>query len=154
MPALKFSPMDQDPTDNPKAAPLKPARRQTARRSPEQPVPPQTDCPPQGAAAADIDPAMVTTDEDDETWLPEVPEEPSVTVPEGPLAIGHAAIEQAVPLAPTPPGVYRMLNPPNDERYARKARNRRQALASSPPGHAAPPARLPRVSAANRALAI
>src|SRR5258708_16744374 len=109
MPALKFSPMDQDSTDNPKAAPLKPARRQTARRSPEQPVPPQTDCPPQGAAAADIDPAMVATDEDDETWLPQVPQEPSRTRTEGPLAIGHAAIEQDGRLAPPSPGAPRML---------------------------------------------
>src|SRR5258708_39032189 len=123
MPALKFSPMDQDSTDNPKAAPLMPARRQTARRSPEQPVPPQTDCPPQGAAAADIDPAMVTTDEDDETWLPEVPEEPSVTVPEGPLAIGHAAIEQAVPLAPTPPRGYRLAHAAHHALFAGQGEN-------------------------------
>src|SRR5258708_25041513 len=135
MPALKFSPMDQDPTDNPKAAPLKPARRQTARRSPEQPVPPQTDCPPQGAAAADIDPAMVATDEDDETWLPEVPEEPSVTVPEGPLAIGHAAIEQAVRVAPTSPGGYPMLHAATDLLYVGKAKNIRQRLPSSSPAN-------------------
>jgi excinuclease ABC subunit C len=31
-------------------------------------------------------------------------------LPEGRLAFGHAAIEQAVRLAPTSPGVYRMLN--------------------------------------------
>src|SRR5260221_4239735 len=141
MPALKFSPMDQDSTDNPKAAPLKPARRQTARGSPEHPVPPKTDCPPRGAAAADIDPAMVATDEDDETWLPEVPEEPSVTVPEGPLAIGHAAIEQAVRLAPTSPGVYRMLNAANAVLYVGKAKNVRKRLPSYAPGNPPQPAR-------------
>src|SRR5258708_7416193 len=128
MPALKFSPMDQDSRDTPKAAPLKPARGQTARRSPEQPVPPQTDCPPQGAAAGDIDPAMVATDEDDETWLPEVPEEPSVTVPEGPLAIGHAAIEQAGRLAPTPARVSRMLNAAHDVLHVRHAEKVRKRL--------------------------
>jgi excinuclease ABC subunit C len=146
--------MDQDSTDNPKAAPLKPARRQTARRSPEQPVPPQTDCPPQGAAAADIDPAMVATDEDDETWLPEVPEEPSVTVPEGPLAIGHAAIEQAVRLAPTSPGVYRMLNAANDVLYVGKAKNVRKRLASYARANAPQPARILRMIAATVAVEI
>jgi excinuclease ABC subunit C len=66
----------------------------------------QPDLPPQDTASADIDPAMVTSDEDDEARLPEVPEEGNEAVGEGPLAVGHAAIEQAVRLAPTSPGVY------------------------------------------------
>src|SRR5260221_10211133 len=154
MPALKLSLMEQDSTDTPKGAPLKPARRQTARRSPEQPVPPQTDCPPQGAAGGDIAPAMVATDEDDETWLPEVPEEPGVTVPEGPLAIGHAAIEQAVRLAPTSPGVYRMLNAANDVLYVGKAKNVRKRLASYARVAAVQPARIMRMIAATVAVEI
>src|SRR5258705_13754265 len=107
--------MDQDSTDNPKAP-----GRQTAGRGSD-PVPPRADLPPQEAMAADIDPAMVATEEDDEALLPEVPEELSEAVPEGPLALGHAAIELAVRPAPTPPGVYRMLNAAHDVLYVGKA---------------------------------
>ncbi len=112
MPALKFKAMDQDSTDNPR-----PPRPPKGRRGPEPDQPPQD-------AAADIDPATSGPDEDDESGLPEVPEEPVVTVLEGPLAIGHAAIEQAVRLAPTSPGVYRMLNAANDVLYVGKASRR------------------------------
>ena len=97
---------------------------------------------------------MVATDEDDETWLPEVPEEPSVTVPEGPLAIGHAAIEQAVRLAPTSPGVYRMLNAANDVLYVGKAKNVRKRLASYARANAPQPARILRMIAATVAVEI
>jgi excinuclease ABC subunit C len=105
-------------------------------------------------AAGDIDPAMVTTDEDDEAGLPEVPEEPGVTVPEGPLAIGHAAIEQAVRLAPTSPGVYRMLNAANDVLYIGKAKNVRKRLASYARANAPQPARILRMIAATVAVEI
>ena len=66
----------------------------------------------QSLAAGDIDPATVTVDEEEEARLPEVEvsEENNEAIAEGPLAIGHAAIENAVRLAPTSPGVYRMLN--------------------------------------------
>jgi len=53
-------------------------------------------------SAADLD-RDGHTDEDDEARLPEVPEETGESVAEGPLAIGHAAIEQAMRLAPTSP---------------------------------------------------
>jgi len=95
--------MDQDSTENPKA----PGPRTARRGSP-------LDLPPRDAATADIDPATAPTEDDDEALLPELPEPASEAVPEGPLAIGHAAIEQAVRLAPTSPGVYRMLNAAND----------------------------------------
>ena len=49
-------------------------------------------------------------------------------VPEGPLAVGHAAIEHAVRLAPTSPGVYRMLNAANDVLYVGKAKNVKKRL--------------------------
>src|SRR5258708_40367084 len=96
--ALKFKAMDQDSTDNPR-----PPRPPKGRRGPEPDQPPQD-------AAADIDPATSGPDEDDESGLPEVPEEPVVTVLEGPLAIGHAAIEQAVRLAPPPPRAFPTLH--------------------------------------------
>jgi excinuclease ABC subunit C len=151
--------MDQDSTDNPnstdspKQAALKPARRNPARRGPE-PLPPPTDCAPQGAAAADIDPAMVTTDEDDEPLLPEVSEELAIMVAEGPLAAGHAAIENAVRLAPTSPGVYRMLNAANDVLYVGKAKNVRKRLASYARVSAPQPARILRMIAATVSVEI
>src|SRR5580700_8357231 len=61
-------------------------------------------------AAGDIDPATVNAEEEDEGLLPEASEDGNETIAEGPLAIGHAAIENAVRFAPTSPGVYRMLN--------------------------------------------
>src|SRR5258708_37212787 len=106
--------MDQDSPDNPKAS-----GRQTARRGSD-PVPPRTDLP-QEAAAADIDPAMVTPEEDDEALLPEVSEELSEAIPEGPLAVGPAPIEQAGGLPPTPPGRYPMLNAANEAPQSGKA---------------------------------
>jgi excinuclease ABC subunit C len=140
--------MDQDSTDNPKAS-----GRQTARRGSE-PVPPGADLPPQEASAGDIDPAMAATDEDDETLLPEVPEEPGEAIPEGRLAVGHAAIEQAVRLAPTSPGVYRMLNAANDVLYVGKAKNVRKRLASYARITAVQPARIMRMIAATASLEI
>ena len=129
--------MDQDSTENPKA----PGPRATRRGSPP-------DLPPQDAATADIDPATAPTEDDDEALLPELPELASEAVPEGPLAIGHAAIEQAVRLAPTSPGVYRMLNAANDVLYVGKAKNVRKRLASYARVSAPQPARILRMIAA------
>jgi excinuclease ABC subunit C len=140
--------MDRDSTDNPKTP-----GRQPARRGPE-PVAPRTDLPPQDPVTGDIDPAMVTTDEDDEPWLPEVPEEGSEAVPDGPLAVGHAAIEVAVRHAPTSPGVYRMLNAANDVLYVGKAKNVRKRLASYARVTAVQPARILRMIAATATVEI
>src|SRR5437868_9584850 len=129
--------MDQDSTENPKA----PGPRTTRRGSPP-------DLPRQDAATADIDPATAPTEDDDEALLPELPELASEAVPEGPLAIGHAAIEQAVRLAPTSPGVYRMLNAANDVLYVGKAKNVRKRLASYARVAAVQPARIMRMIAA------
>jgi excinuclease ABC subunit C len=135
--------MDQDSTDKTDVSGPRRARRGS-----------EPDLPPQDPAAGDIDPAMVATDEDDEARLPEVPEEPSEAVPEGPLAIGHAAIEQAVRLAPTSPGVYRMLNAANDVLYVGKAKNVRKRLASYARVSAVQPARILRMIAATVAIEI
>ena len=116
--------MDHDSTENPDVS-GPPAARRGSKPGPRQP-----DLPPQEAAAADIDPATAIAEEDDETLLPEVPEELSEPVPEGPLAVGHAAIEHAVRHAPTSPGVYRMLNAANDVLYVGKAKNVKKRLAS------------------------
>ena len=69
-------------------------------------------------------------------------------MPEGPLAVGHAAIENAVRLAPTSPGVYRMLNAANDVLYVGKAKNVRKRLSSYARVNAPQPARILRMIAA------
>ncbi|MGB5905657.1 MAG: excinuclease ABC subunit UvrC [Xanthobacteraceae bacterium] len=96
-------------------------------------------------ATQDVDPASAGGNvEDDEEQLPESIDEGAETVAEGPFAIGRAAIERAVRLAPTSPGVYRMLNAANDVLYVGKAKNVRKRLASyaRPTGHVARIARM------------
>jgi excinuclease ABC subunit C len=135
--------MNQDSTENPKAPGPRTARPGS-----------QPDLPPQDAATADIDPATAPAEEDDEALLPEIPELASEAVPEGPLAIGHAAIEQAMRLAPTSPGVYRMLNAANDVLYIGKAKNVRKRLASYARVAAVQPARIMRMIAATVSVEI
>src|ERR1700712_5200001 len=96
----------------------------------------------------DIDPASVNADEDDEARLPEIIDAGGEAVPEGPLAVGRAAIEYAVRHAPTSPGVYRMLNAANDVLYVGKAKNVRKRLTSYARINAAQPARILRMIAA------
>jgi excinuclease ABC subunit C len=141
--------MDNDSTDSPKI-PGTP----TAQRGSE-PARPEPDLPPQEPAYEDLDPATPGAEEEDETLaLPEVPEELGEAVPEGPLAIGHAAIEYAMRLAPTSSGVYRMLNAANDVLYVGKAKNVRKRLASYARVTAAQPARIMRMIAATVAVEI
>jgi excinuclease ABC subunit C len=140
--------MDQDSTDSPKA----PGPRMTRRSS--EPASQQPDLPPQDPASGDIDPATSGAEEDDEARLPEVPEEASEAVPEGRLAVGHAAIEHAVRHAPTSPGVYRMLNAANDVLYVGKAKNVRKRLASYARITAVQPARILRMIAATATVEI
>jgi excinuclease ABC subunit C len=129
--------MDHDSTDNPTTpAPRKPSRGSEA------------DLPLQEASPGDIDPATAIAEDDDEARLPEVPEEPADAVAEGPLAVGHAAIENAVRLAPTSPGVYRMLNAAHDVLYVGKAKNVRKRLSSYARVTAVQPARILRMIAA------
>ena len=128
--------MPHDSADKPKA----PAAPKPPRRS-------QTDLPEQ-LAAADVDPATSTPDDEDEARLPELPEDNTDVVAEGPLAAGHAAIERAVRLAPTSPGVYRMLNAANDVLYVGKAKNVKKRLTSYARPNAPHPARILRMIAA------
>jgi excinuclease ABC subunit C len=131
--------MDQDSTDRP--APPPKARRGS-----------QPDLPPQDLIAADLDPASSAAEEDDEARLPEagedLGEEAAEAIAEGPLAVGHAAIENAVRLAPTSPGVYRMLNAASDVLYVGKAKNVRKRLSSYARVNAPLPARILRMIAA------
>src|SRR3984893_12243495 len=126
--APKFTPMDHDSTDNPQSLPK--ASQESSpetSRPPKQPPGSLPDLPPEGLVSA---------------------ERLASAVAEGPLAIGHAAIENAVRLAPTSPGVYRMLNAANDVLYVGKAKNVRKRLASYSRAHAPPAARILRMIAA------
>jgi excinuclease ABC subunit C len=101
------------------------------------------DAPPQDPASAE---------DDDDARLPEFADEPADETleagGESRLAIGHAAIEKAVRLAPTSPGVYRMLNAASDVLYVGKAKNVRKRLTSYARVNAPQPARILRMIAA------
>ena len=97
-----------------------------------------------GAATQDIDAATASLaqEDDDEGRLPEpIEPEPEEQGAEpgrnSGMAIGRSAIARAVRLAPTSPGVYRMLNATRDVLYVGKAKNVKKRLASyaRPTGH-------------------
>jgi excinuclease ABC subunit C len=127
--------MNHDSTDHPK-----PPRKERKGSQP--------DVPSQDLTAADVDPATSAAEEDEEARLPEATEEPVEAIAEGPLAVGHAAIENAVRLAPTSPGVYRMLNAAGDVLYVGKAKSVRKRLSSYARANAPLPARILRMIAA------
>src|SRR6516225_1480623 len=134
--------MPHDSADQPK----QPAADKQQRRA-------ETDLP-EELAAADVDPATSTAEDEDEARLPELPEDNAEAVAEGPLAAGHDAIEKAVRLAPTSPGVYRMLNAASDVLYVGKAKNVRKRLASYARVTAPQPARIQRMIAATVSIEI
>ncbi|MET3840868.1 excinuclease ABC subunit UvrC [Bradyrhizobium sp. OAE829] len=145
--------MDHDSTDHPKA-PGKPQRGSQPDLLPKD----LAKDPAQEPGPADLDPATSAAEDEDEARLPEPAEETAEdtteAVAEGPLAVGHAAIENAVRLAPTSPGVYRMLNTGNDVLYVGKAKNVRKRLASYARVNAPLPARILRMIAATVAVEI
>ncbi|MBR0786599.1 excinuclease ABC subunit UvrC [Bradyrhizobium iriomotense] len=127
--------MVHDSTDNPD---------DRARKSPQAAT---NDTPPAGLAAPDVDPATTGGDDEDDALLPDILEE-SGAVGEEPLATGHEAIERAVRLAPTSPGVYRMLNANADVLYVGKAKNVKKRLSNYARQSAPQPARILRMIAA------
>ncbi len=112
------------------------------------------DAPLEQAAPPDIDPAATGPEEDDEALLPDLTEDGADAVAEGPLATGHAAIENAVKLAPTSPGVYRMLNAAGDVLYVGKAKSVKKRLSSYARVNAPQPARILRMIAATASVEI
>jgi excinuclease ABC subunit C len=134
--------MDTDKTDRPKA----PGPR-TTEAGPTADLPP-SDRASQALSPPDLDPATSPAEEDEEARLPDLPEDTTDAVADGPLAVGHAAIENAVRLAPTSPGVYRMLNAASDVLYVGKAKNVRKRLSSYARVNAPQPARILRMIAA------
>lgn len=140
--------MDQDSTDNPKVSTPRPASHRP------EPASRHADLPPQDPALDDVDPATSAAEEDDEARLPEAPDESGEALPEGRLAFGHAAIDQAVRHAPTSPGVYRMLNAASDVLYVGKAKNVKKRLSSYARVSAPQPARILRMIAATATVEI
>lgn len=134
--------MVHDSPDNPDDA--------RARKSPHRTVP---DAPPEGLAPPDLDPATAGGDDEDDGRLPDILEE-SGAVGEGPLASGHETIERAVRLAPTSPGVYRMLNANNDVLYVGKAKNVKKRLSNYARLSTPQPARILRMIAATVSVEI
>src|SRR6516165_7789788 len=136
-PALKFELMTTQKSDQARVP--SPAKAQSGSAP---------DLPAEALSPPDIDPETSPTEEDDDGRLPELSEDNLEAVAEGTLSAGHAAIEKAVRLAPTSPGVYRMLNAANDVLYVGKAKNVRKRLSSYARLSAPQPARILRMIAA------
>src|SRR6516165_2593020 len=75
----------------------------------------------------DIDPASELLEEDEDEALPE-PEQDLDLAAAGPLAVGRAVIATHAKLAPSSPGVYRMIDAKGDVLYVGKAKNIRKRI--------------------------
>src|SRR5689334_1904129 len=96
----------------------------------------------------DIDPASELREEDEDSSLPELEMEGATA---GTLAAGRAAITKFAKLAPSAPGVYRMIDAQGDVLYVGKAKNIRKRVTAyaRPTGH---DSRIARMIAATTAL--
>src|SRR5438067_9389089 len=99
----------------------------------------------------DTDPAAELTQEDEESALTELEGEIDLAAATGPLAAGHAVILNHAKLAPSSPGVYRMIDANGDVLYVGKAKNiRKRIIAYARPTGYDP--RIERMIAATAAL--
>src|SRR3982074_1154427 len=100
---------------------------------------------------SDIDPATELVEEDEDQALPE--QEPAIDLAAGagPLAVGRAVIARHAKLAPSSPGVYRMIDATGDVLYVGKAKSIRKRILSytRPTGY---DTRIERMIAATAAL--
>jgi excinuclease ABC subunit C len=97
----------------------------------------------------DIDPTTELLEEDEEQALPEP--EPAIELAAGPLAVGRAVIADHARLAPSSPGVYRMIDRNGEVLYVGKAKNiRKRIIAYTRPTGYEP--RIERMIAATAAL--
>ena len=89
---------------------------------------------PMNGANKDIDPQSELREEDEESSLPDIELVKALT---GTLAAGRAAIVRFAKLAPTAPGVYRMIDAQGDVLYFGKAKNIRKRVTAyaRPTGH-------------------
>jgi excinuclease ABC subunit C len=76
----------------------------------------------------DIDPSTELLEEEEEPSLPEQESVADASGPEGSLALGRAAVERFAKLAPSSPGVYRMIDPNGEVLYVGKAKNIRKRI--------------------------
>jgi excinuclease ABC subunit C len=97
----------------------------------------------------DVDPTTELLEEDEEQGLPE--QEAASELAPGPLALGRAVIADHAKLAPSSPGVYRMIDAKGDVLYVGKAKNiRKRIIAYTRPTGYEP--RIERMIAATAAL--
>src|SRR5215475_7473140 len=97
----------------------------------------------------DVDPTTELLEEDEEQALPE--QEVAIELAPGPLALGRAVIADHAKLAPSSPGVYRMIDAKGDVLYVGKAKNiRKRIIAYTRPTGYEP--RIERMVAATAAL--